>query len=65
MSIPVAGNGKWICDARHIEGFSCTRERAHKGEHAAHTTEGEVVKTWRGGRMSPTPEKLRTRLSST
>jgi hypothetical protein len=53
MSIPLAGKGKWICDARHIDGFSCTRERAHKGEHAAHDLEGTVVKAWRGGRMSP------------
>ena len=55
MSILSAPLGKWICDARHCEGFACTRERAHKGEHAAHDDHGVVVKTWRGGRMSPVP----------
>lgn len=34
------------CEAKCPEGFGCTRDKGHKGEHEAHSAEGKAVARW-------------------
>lgn len=46
----MARNDETICGNRHRDGFTCTRRDAHRGDHAAHDRELNIVMRWRGGR---------------
>lgn len=34
------------CTAAHVDGYLCTRERGHTGQHVAHGHLYDVITTW-------------------
>lgn len=45
-----AMQGQVMCTELHIDGLRCTRALGHAGEHCAHGSNGQVLRTWGEGK---------------